>query len=138
LAKNICLEPFDQVTDAGISFRLGFCFDTRNNHSISQSQSVPKGQPYNAEEGSEVHYRGIIGVDAFAGEDGIDPKTLCAGVGVALDVQDAALLKVVDVSSLHLQGTLFTALFFYESHLTPTCLNNQTLSKIASRTDGSI
>ena len=75
----------------------------------------------------EVHYRGIIGVDAFAGEDGIDPKTLSPGVGVALDVQDAPLLKVVNDSSLHLKGTLFAALFFYESHLTPTCLTNQTV-----------
>jgi len=60
----------------------------------------------------EVSYRGILGVDAVAGEDGEDPETLSGGVGVALDVQDAALLQVVDVPTLNLQGTLFTAVFF--------------------------
>jgi hypothetical protein len=48
-------------------------------------------------------YRGIIGADGVATEDGIDPKALSGGVWVAVDVQDAALLEVVHVSSLHFQ-----------------------------------
>jgi hypothetical protein len=48
-------------------------------------------------------YRGVIGADGVASENGVDPKALSGGVGVVLDVQDAALLEVVHVSSLHLQ-----------------------------------
>jgi hypothetical protein len=67
-------------------------------------------------------YPGVVGVDGLATKEGVDPKTLSRGVGVAPDVQDGALLEAVHVPSLHFQGTLFTAPFLDVSNLTPPCI----------------
>jgi hypothetical protein len=77
-------------------------------------------------------YPGVIGVDGLATEDGVDPKTtLSRGVGVAPDVEHGALLEIVHVTSLHFQGTLFVAPFFYVNNLTPPCMFHK--SMLASR-----
>jgi hypothetical protein len=69
--------------------------------SVSITKTITESP--NREADCTCTYRGIIGADGVATEDGVDPKALSGGVWVAVDVQDAALLEVVHVSSLHFQ-----------------------------------
>jgi hypothetical protein len=116
-------NPLTRLPTLQKASTLGFCISSRQHEQNKNNElgSIASTRTFKIVLFTPLHtYPGVVGVDGLATKEGVDPKMLSRGVGVAPDVQDGALLEVVHVPSLHFQGTLFTAPFFDVSNLTPS------------------